>query len=87
VTIQRVEQLHERRPFVPFTIETADGKSVEIRHPEFLAQTPNGRIVIVADENDSVGFIDLLLVTKLRTVAPVPDDGSNGQSRPETQPA
>ncbi|MEM1011800.1 MAG: hypothetical protein AAGI46_06220 [Planctomycetota bacterium] len=87
MTIQRIKQLHERRPFVPFTIETADGKSVEVRHPEFLAQTPNGRIVIFVDENDNVEFIDLLLVTKLTTVAPIPEDAPPGSGPRESQPA
>ena len=65
MTIQRIQEAYNKRPFAPFSIHLADGSAVEVKHPEFLALNPNGRVIVVIGEDESVSTIDLLLVTKL----------------------
>jgi hypothetical protein len=66
MTIQKVKEVHEKRPFKPFTIHMADGESIKVPHPEFLWVAPPGRTIFVATGKDEqVHIIDLLLVTRL----------------------
>jgi hypothetical protein len=68
VTIQKIKELHDKRPFRSFTIHTADGETVSVKHPEFLWVLPPGRTVYVyTGKGEEVEIIDLLLVTKLTT--------------------
>ncbi len=65
MTIERLKELHESRPFKPFIIHMGDGRSVPVVHPEFLARSVSGRTVVVIDPDDHAHHIDLLLVTDL----------------------
>jgi hypothetical protein len=67
MTIEQVQKAYRATPFKPFTLNLADGRSVTVRHPEFMMMTPGGRTVVVATGDDSVEIIDLLLVTSLST--------------------
>jgi hypothetical protein len=69
MTIQQIQRLHSRQPFEPFRIITADGSRYDVRHPEMLAITGNGRIVVVAMQDYTV-TIDLLLVTGIEQPIP-----------------
>ncbi|MEM6750732.1 MAG: hypothetical protein AAF612_09705 [Planctomycetota bacterium] len=61
--------LHHQ-PFRPFVIHTADGRSFRVDHPDFVAQSPAGRSVIVFRGDDSHSVLDLLLITELEVLAP-----------------
>jgi hypothetical protein len=58
--------MHQARPFQPFDIHLADGRSIPVHHPELLAVTSGGRTIGVAVEDDAIEVIDLLLVTSLK---------------------
>jgi hypothetical protein len=64
MTIQQIQRLRSQQPFEPFRIITADGSRYDVRHPEQLAMTGNGRILLVAMQDYGVS-IDLLLVTSI----------------------
>ena len=66
MTIQQLRHLHHARPFRPFDIHLADGRSIPVDHPELLAMTPGGRTIGVAVHDDAIEVIDLLLVTSLK---------------------
>jgi hypothetical protein len=66
MTIEQLRSAHRAVPFRPFTIHLADGRSLQVPHPDFLFITPAGRTVIVAHEDDSFSIIDLLLVTEIK---------------------
>ncbi len=53
------------RPFRPFIIHLAGGRSIPVRSPEFIEMPAEGRMVVVGNVNDSAHIIDLLLVTDL----------------------
>jgi hypothetical protein len=54
-----------RRPFRPFIIQLAGGRSIPVRSPEFIDMPPEGRLVIVENVTGSTHVIDLLLVTDI----------------------
>jgi hypothetical protein len=65
MTIETLEKAYRANPFRPFSFRLADGRSLPVRHPEFIAFNPKGRIAIVLDENDGAEYVDLLLVVSL----------------------
>lgn len=77
MTFDQLRQVHQARPFRPFSLHLVDGQSVAVRHPEFLAQSPSGRTVIVYGRDDAFDVIDLRLVTRLEV--------GNGASLPHEQ--
>jgi hypothetical protein len=65
MTSEKLRSVHRAQPFQPFTIHLADGRSFHVPHPEFMWMTPRGRIALVAHEDESFDFVDLLLVTSI----------------------
>ena len=57
-----------QQPFVPLVIRWADGRSVPVPHPDFVALTP--RRAIVGAEDDAWSVIEPRLIVTL-------DDSSN----------
>ncbi len=53
------------KPFRPFTIRMADGRTFDVAHPDFVAQSPSGRTVIVFQSDESYSLLDLLMMTEL----------------------
>ena len=66
MTIEQLQKHHRARPFQAFDIHLADGRSIPVEHPEFLAQTPPGRTIAVGLADGTIETIDLLLVTSLK---------------------
>ena len=67
MTTDQLPKLINARPFRPFSLRTADGREVEVTHPENIAYG-GGRIAIVM-AGDDFEIIDLLLVPSLKTSA------------------
>jgi hypothetical protein len=66
MTIEQLRIMHRARPFQPFDIHLADGRTIPVEHPEFLSQSTSGRTIGVAVKDDAIEVIDLLLVTSLK---------------------
>ena len=78
MTIERITQLHAARPFQPFRIHMADGRHIDVQHPEFLAHGRAGRTLVVhTGADDFFEIVDLLLVTSLELL-----DGRSRRARP-----
>ena len=58
-----LHQLHETRPFTPFTISMADGRKLLVPHNEFLSFFPGDRAAILTHNDYKFTVIDLLMVT------------------------
>ena len=71
------EALH-KQPFAPFTIRLADGRSLPVPHPDFVALTP--RRVIVGAEDDSWSVVEPLLIVSLDYESTETKSG-NGRSK------
>jgi hypothetical protein len=66
MTINSLRDMIHAVPFQPFTIRLADGRSVRVPHPDFIAVIGGGRTVFVASPvEDQFTIVDLLLVTQL----------------------
>jgi hypothetical protein len=65
MTVDQLRTIWKADPFRPFTIHLADGRNVDVKHRDFLMQSPSGRTIIVYQPDDSFNIIDLLLVTDL----------------------
>jgi hypothetical protein len=66
MTIDQMHKMHRQRPFQPFDIFLADGRSLPVEHPEFLATSPTGRTIAVGLDDGTHEIVDLLLVTSLK---------------------
>jgi hypothetical protein len=74
MTVEQFRATWRLQPFRPFTIRMADGRTFEVSHPDFLAQSPSGRTVIVFQPDETYSVLDLLLMTELQVHA------SNGRA-------
>lgn len=69
MTVNQFDEFHHARPFRPFRIHFADGRSFQINHPELVLRTPEGRRTIaVAAQRDAFAILDLMLVTSIEHV-------------------
>jgi hypothetical protein len=66
MTIEQLRHILHAAPVKPFTIHLADGRQIRVPHPDFLAQSPSGRTVLIYLEDETFSIIDLLLVTELK---------------------
>lgn len=71
------EALH-RQPFRPFAIRLADGRSLSVPHPDFVAL--GSRRIVVVGEDDSTLIIEPLLIVSLDTL-PGRDKDGDGRSK------
>ena len=70
MTIEQLRKVHKTRPFVPFTIYLADGRSHAVSHPESMMFSQSGRTVVISCPDDTFDIIDLLLVTDVKVHGP-----------------
>jgi hypothetical protein len=66
MTIREIQRLRSAKPFEPFRVLTADGHEYDVGHPEYISQTPSGRLITIGLADDSTVTLDLLLVTGVR---------------------
>jgi hypothetical protein len=78
MTLEQVRSFYNAEPFRPFVIHLADGRHIPVHHRDFVMAVPSGRILVVCQPDDTVNFVDLLLVTDLE-VKPVAN--GNGKRR------
>jgi hypothetical protein len=64
MTTEQLRKMHQARPFESFDIHIADGRSLPVEHPEFLALSPAGRTISVGLSDGTFEIVDLLLVPK-----------------------
>src|SRR5262249_1232338 len=65
MTLDALNSAYEAQPFRPFVLHLADGREVPVNHREFIMTVPSGRTVVVAQPDDPLNIVDLLLVTDL----------------------
>lgn len=65
MTIEQLRAVLQARPFQPFTLHLADGRSCFVPHSEFVSHSPNGRTLILFHADESFEIVDLLLVVSI----------------------
>jgi hypothetical protein len=68
--VEQLRNVHQAKPFRPFTIHLGDGRSFRVDHPEFLSRSPSGRTIVVHQPDESFSVLDMLLVTELEVHPP-----------------
>lgn len=68
-----------RQPFRPINLCLADGRTVEIRHPECMAM--NKRVVIIIDDNSFTQTIEQLSIVSLEDLRQPPKGGNGAHGR------
>ena len=79
--IAGVREVLHRQPFEPFVIRLADGRSLEVRHPEFVAVGKRRLVVIADNEVESWSAIEPLLIVSLDSIAEKPKGGNAAQKK------
>jgi hypothetical protein len=67
MTTDQLKSFIGARPFVPFVIHMADGRSAEVKHTEWIAYA-GGRVAVVMKPDETFEVVDLLLVPSIETV-------------------
>lgn len=75
MTVEQLQAMQHAQPFRPYRIHMADGRSLDVYHPDFVARAPTGRAAIVYKLDETFEVIDLLLVASFKVL--------NGQSTPK----
>lgn len=66
MTIEKLRELVHTSPFVPFTIQLADGRRIPVLHQDFVSASESGRVAhVFHGPGDASSFIDIRLVTAL----------------------
>jgi hypothetical protein len=76
--IAGIREALRKQPFEPFKIQLADGRSLPVSHPDFVAVSPR-RIIVVA-EDDSWSVVEPLLIVSLNNMRP-PRRGGDGAKK------
>jgi len=69
MTSSEIRKLLRAQPFQPFTLHLADGRSIDVAHPEAMFAPPGMRVAIVLHAQ-FYEYVDLLLVTSIATKPP-----------------
>jgi hypothetical protein len=79
MTGEQIKSLYQAVPFEAFRVHMADGRSIDVPHPDFMHLSPTGRRLIVDRSDDSFEVIDVLLVTSVETLS---RNGTKSRRRP-----
>ena len=66
MTIEQFRRFRDARPFEPFAVHAADGRSFPVTHPESASLSTSGRTLSVVNADEMLEVVDLLLVVSLR---------------------
>ncbi|HZW31419.1 MAG TPA: hypothetical protein VFF52_11970 [Isosphaeraceae bacterium] len=64
MSIDQIRHAMHQQPFLPFTVHTAGGQSFLVKHPDFIATSPTGRMITVWDDAGH-HILDVGLVTQI----------------------
>jgi len=67
MTANEIRELQRVQPFRPFRLHLADGRTLDVEHPEFLASR-GGRTIVVYTGEDKFEIVDVLLVVSLEVL-------------------
>ena len=70
MTATEFQKLQRADPFSPYRIRLADGKTIRVPHPDFVAISPTGRMVTAYSADGEMHIIDIFLVTSLAIEPP-----------------
>ena len=66
--VEELVQMQRSQPFRAYRIHMADGRYLDVQHPDFVARSPSGRTAIVYKVDETFEVIDLLRVSSLEVI-------------------
>jgi hypothetical protein len=72
--ISKLRRVHRARPFRPFVLHLADGREIQVRHPELLAIDAADNTAYVIWPPTDFQVVELNLVTSIRRARGKPVD-------------
>jgi hypothetical protein len=79
-THQQIRFMQTQQPFQPFSVKLNGGRSFEVRHPENISCSVNGREIVVHDE-EGMHLIEALMIEILEPL------GKSGTKKGESNGA
>jgi len=73
MTAEHLIQFQHAQPFRRYRMHLADGRHLDVGHPDFVARSPSGRTAVVYKRDETFEVVDLLLVASLEVL-----DGERG---------
>ncbi len=73
---EKIRELLEAAPFVPFYIHMAGGKSVRVHHPDFVLAASDAPHVIVEEPTGRINTINVMLITSLEREPVAPSEAA-----------
>lgn len=61
---REVREALKKQPFQPFIMHLADGRKLEVTHPEFVAVSPR-RVVVINNQDEWTSILEPLLIVSL----------------------
>ena len=68
---EKIRELLNASPFVPFTIEMASGKNYDIVHPDFVVSASDSSDIVIEDSDGMVQVLNPMLITAILLKAKV----------------
>ncbi len=65
MTADTIRDFLRAAPFVPFSVQLANGRKVRVPHPDFASINPSGRTLIVYSHGEHFEMVDVMLVTNV----------------------
>jgi len=70
VDAQAVRQVLNRPSAQPFALHLADGRVLDVPHPELMSISRSGRRVIVGTQDDGFEIIDVIMIVSIEIKPP-----------------
>lgn len=62
--VEHIRTAVDKEPFEPFTLRLSDGRAIVVRHPEFVATSPN-LVVVIGEKGYGASNIDPFLIVSI----------------------
>lgn len=62
---EKIRELLNAIPFVPFTIEMASGKDYHVAHPDFILSATDSSDIVIEDADGMVQVLNPMLITAI----------------------
>jgi hypothetical protein len=62
--VEHIRYAVQKQPFEPFTLRLSDGRAIGVKHPEFIATSPN-LVVVIGEKGFGASNIDPFLIVSI----------------------
>ncbi|MCI0538290.1 MAG: hypothetical protein L0Z50_24045 [Verrucomicrobiales bacterium] len=76
MNIQQVREYVHKHPSKAFTLQIADGRSIQVKHSDYITVPEKGRTIVVSYDYDKFDILDVMMVM-----------GITGAAEPTTEQA